>query len=140
MPEVEWRPPVRMKAQAPEYARSQTKQVTQVSCVSDTPGPSHGAGPGTHAERPATSYDEKTPASTSAQNPYAYAEQDTAKWNSLLLWAREQRGPQWDVSTGLYVYTTDQLDGMCRVERRYTMGRLHRTDHRLQAPKEGGVQ
>ena len=30
-------------------------------------------------------------------------EEDSAKWNSLLEWARQQRGPQWDAGTGVYV-------------------------------------
>jgi hypothetical protein len=34
---------------------------------------------------------------------YKYAAQatSTAEWNSLLIWARRQRGPQWDAATGL---------------------------------------
>lgn len=34
---------------------------------------------------------------------YEYAAQatSTAEWNSLLIWARRQRGPQWDTATGL---------------------------------------
>lgn len=36
---------------------------------------------------------------------YEYAAQatSTAEWNSLLIWARRQRGPQWDTATGLWV-------------------------------------
>jgi hypothetical protein len=26
-----------------------------------------------------------------------------AEWNSLLIWARGQRGPQWDAGTGMWV-------------------------------------
>ena len=34
---------------------------------------------------------------------YEYATQSTsaAEWNSLLIWARRQRGPQWDAATGM---------------------------------------
>lgn len=34
---------------------------------------------------------------------YKYAMQatSTAEWNSLLIWARRQRGPQWDAATGM---------------------------------------
>lgn len=35
---------------------------------------------------------------------YQYANQATssAEWNSLLIWARRQRGPQWDSATGMW--------------------------------------
>ncbi|PWN33485.1 uncharacterized protein FA14DRAFT_62726 [Meira miltonrushii] len=35
---------------------------------------------------------------------YQYASQATssAEWNSLLIWARRQRGPQWDSATGMW--------------------------------------
>jgi hypothetical protein len=34
---------------------------------------------------------------------YQHAAQATsaAEWNSLLIWARRQRGPQWDAATGM---------------------------------------
>lgn len=28
---------------------------------------------------------------------------DAAEWNSVLVWARQQRGPQWDTGTGVCV-------------------------------------
>ena len=31
------------------------------------------------------------------------ASEDAAEWNSLLTWARNQRGPQYDMGTGMYV-------------------------------------
>lgn len=31
------------------------------------------------------------------------AAEDAAEWNSLLTWARQQRGPQWDTGTGMCV-------------------------------------
>ncbi|WFD03854.1 hypothetical protein MOBT1_002549 [Malassezia obtusa] len=30
------------------------------------------------------------------------AAEDAAEWNSLLTWARQQRGPQWDTGTGIW--------------------------------------
>lgn len=40
---------------------------------------------------------------TGGGKEYKYAAQatSTAEWNSLLIWARRQRGPQWDAATGL---------------------------------------
>ncbi|SHO77361.1 Uncharacterized protein MSYG_1702 [Malassezia sympodialis ATCC 42132] len=102
MPEVEWHPPVRVIPQEPVKSELEEVPVAQAPKASDTPGPSQGAGPDTQAERPQTNHEDSALATSSAPGPYSYAEQDTAKWNSLLLWAREQRGPQWDASTGLW--------------------------------------
>jgi len=32
---------------------------------------------------------------------YAALATSAAEWNSLLIWARRQRGPQWDAATGM---------------------------------------
>lgn len=54
-------------------------------------------------DKPETHHTNEARAAPSTHPSHVYAEQDMAQWNSLLLWAREQRGPQWDASTGLYV-------------------------------------
>lgn len=45
----------------------------------------------------------KVAKSKSDGKEYKFAVQatSTAEWNSLLIWARRQRGPQWDAATGL---------------------------------------
>lgn len=58
-------------------------------------------GPGGFKEAAATGKAEVE--ETSDGESYQYASQATsaAEWNSLLIWARRQRGPQWDAATGM---------------------------------------
>lgn len=39
-----------------------------------------------------------------------------AEWNSLLLWARKMRGPQWDYGTAQYMVERNGLDYFAGVE------------------------
>ncbi|KAL4402749.1 hypothetical protein ACI68E_000523 [Malassezia pachydermatis] len=39
---------------------------------------------------------------TASSPAWADIEKDAASWNSLLTWAREQRGPQWDAGSGTW--------------------------------------
>lgn len=62
----------------------------------------------------------------------AHASVSAAEWNSLLVWARAQRGPQWDAATGMcvlgdliFVYANLILT-LCQVARRPLFGRVLR--------------
>lgn len=57
------------------------------------------------------------------------ANEDAAEWNSLLTWARRQRGPQWDTGTGMYVIAQcANADGKFRMGATCTMGTHIATD------------
>lgn len=45
--------------------------------------------------------DRTAKASQNSTYPYTAQAASAAEWNSLLIWARKQRGPQWDSSTGM---------------------------------------
>lgn len=48
--------------------------------------------------------DAAAPSSSSTEPPPTAlddAHASTAQWNSLLIWARKRRGPQWDAGTGM---------------------------------------
>lgn len=49
-----------------------------------------------------------------AQPEHWVASEDAAEWNSLLTWARLQRGPQWDTGTGMYVPRLTQMASSAR--------------------------
>lgn len=46
---------------------------------------------------------------TASSPAWADIEKDAASWNSLLTWAREQRGPQWDAGSGTYVQHEEKM-------------------------------
>ena len=50
------------------------------------------------------------------RNDAQKAAKSCADWNALLCWAREERGPQFDSSTGLYMVDKASYEGTAYVE------------------------
>jgi len=50
------------------------------------------------------------------RNDAQKAAKSCADWNALLCWAREERGPQFDSSTGLYMVDKASYEGTAYIE------------------------
>lgn len=121
MPAVAWSADARVAAPAPDAPLSGSQG--DEGSVPNTPTTSV---PPESAE--STQAGQGTPGAQAApdapQGKWVAAE-DAAEWNSLLIWARRQRGPQWDTGTGMYVFflSADAV-GKCRMGVSSTMGRF----------------
>lgn len=106
MPVVEWGPPVHVAPEKQSAPVTQEAHEMQIHPASGAVGPIEGQGDDLSVAAPPpapVAEGSESAAAASLPLPNLSAEQEAAKWNSLLVWAREQRGPQWDASTGMYV-------------------------------------
>lgn len=59
-------------------------------------------GEGEHGEAQAEATARQDEVTASSRYHFASQATSAAEWNSLLIWARRQRGPQWDSATGMW--------------------------------------
>lgn len=97
MPAVEWKPDVALSVQQSRVPPEVKERVQKVDTGAAS-APAHDA-QGAPAATPAPAPQDEE----SAKVDRVLASEDAAEWNSLLVWARQKRGPQWDMGTGVYV-------------------------------------
>lgn len=112
MPVVHWRQDAHVAAQVPHSTPAQAQAAPEEHAAEES-----------HAQGGETTSSDAAPLAQGAQPAKWVANEDAAEWNSLLTWARRQRGPQWDTGTGMYVNSQwAYADGKFRTEASCTMG------------------
>lgn len=112
MPVVHWRDDAHVAAQVPHSSPTESQAVPFEHSAKDTQAQGSEATPS-----------EMAPSASHTQPAKWVANEDAAEWNSLLTWARRQRGPQWDTGTGMYVVAQRaHADGKFHTGVTYIMG------------------